>query len=313
MAALVRGNDSLCDLVEQAIFRADGALPNQLPNQAVEALSRSLKDRSDELRKNSIKAMEQIADPSAVPALTRQLEDTNVEIVMPVLQALEKIAHESVIWPLINALSSGFGEVRRSAATILGNLASPEKPLARELRREIYNSQVPSRLRVALETDPDVRVRRQAVIALGKIGSHSALPAILKAASDKDPQLRANAVSVLGTLGDRSEVPVVIRALNDGSTDVQTSAVEALGNLGDSSAVGELLKLLNPMEGQKLDYGQKQFNVKIIQALGKIGDNHAIPALQRAVTDNDSEISWAARTALSQINTPEAKKVLDSR
>ncbi|HMG95114.1 MAG TPA: HEAT repeat domain-containing protein, partial [Gemmatimonadaceae bacterium] len=55
---------------------------------------------------------------------------------------------------------------------------------------------------VGLLSNPDADLRKDAVEALGKIGTPTAVQAITKALTDRDPQVRKAAAEALGDIKD---------------------------------------------------------------------------------------------------------------
>jgi HEAT repeat protein len=78
----------------------------------------------------------------------------------------------------------------------------------------------------------DVRVRKQAVLALGHVGSAdpAAVPALIGAVKDREVEVRRAAVLALLNLGPqaREAVPVLTAAQKDVDTKVRSYAVKAL-------------------------------------------------------------------------------------
>jgi phycocyanobilin lyase alpha subunit len=118
-------------------------------------------------------------------------------------------------------------------------------------------------LMAALEDEDDrtnvggYPLRRNAARALGKLGNHRAVPALLGALACSDFYVREAAAQSLETLGDVSAVPRLIDLLNDripGTlpateppqlTQPFDAILEALGSLGDVRAVPPILPFLD--------------------------------------------------------------------
>jgi HEAT repeat protein/cyclophilin family peptidyl-prolyl cis-trans isomerase len=87
------------------------------------------------------------------------------------------------------------------------------------------------------------RIRRQAALAIGRVGLPEGVPPLAKLLADPDPQVRQTAAFALGLIGDSSARDPLIGALRDPSPLVKGSAAEALGLIGDRSsadAVGQM-------------------------------------------------------------------------
>jgi len=120
---------------------------------------------------------------------------------------------------------------------------SPEVPLpafadAAGVRLALTPAEVPN-LR-ALALDPDVNIRRRAILAIGRIGLAENAALLVGALSDPDEYTRGAAAFSLGLLAEKRAVPVLELALRDTSALVRGRAAEALGLIGDTTAAGAI-------------------------------------------------------------------------
>jgi HEAT repeat protein len=80
--------------------------------------------------------------------------------------------------------------------------------------------------------DPNAKVRKQAVTALGHVGTAdpAALPAVIEAVNDRDARVRAEAVLRLLNLGPaaRDAIPALEQACRDRDPTVRAYAARAL-------------------------------------------------------------------------------------
>jgi hypothetical protein len=142
----------------------------------------------------------------------------------------------------------------------------------------------------------DSSVKSLIAEALGKFGSKSAVPSLVKALDDSDEDVRISAIVSLGKLGDQSAVPKLFKLLNDKNEDIRYYAIHSLGNLQSTSSVPALILVLRDKEAF--------FRAAAAEALGKIGDKSAIGELEKAL--NDQEISDTVQEALIKLG--ETKK-----
>ena len=97
--------------------------------------------------------------------------------------------------------------------------------------------------------DPDVEVRRSAVLSLSRIGpgAEPATSALVEALKDTDVEVRGPAAVALGRIGPKAAgvVPGLIALLKDSDHDVRGAAALALARIGNpaASAVPALLEL----------------------------------------------------------------------
>jgi HEAT repeat protein/cyclophilin family peptidyl-prolyl cis-trans isomerase len=92
-------------------------------------------------------------------------------------------------------------------------------------------------------TDDDMRVRRRAALAIGRVGLSEGVAPLVAALADGEAEVRQMAAFALGLIGDRSARDPLMSALTDRSPLVQGSAAEALGLLGDAGAADALSAL----------------------------------------------------------------------
>jgi hypothetical protein len=112
-------------------------------------------------------------------------------------------------------LSSGSPDDRFSAARALGKAAPAARPRAIRLLRE------------ALQ-DADLRVVREAVNSLVRLGDRGAQPQLLELLNQSDPDLLAAVIGAVGTLGDARAV-AALRTFRDGSGGpLDTAAAQSL-------------------------------------------------------------------------------------
>ncbi|NCS48645.1 MAG: TIR domain-containing protein, partial [Microcystis aeruginosa BK11-02] len=149
----------------------------------------------------------------------------------------------------------------------------------------------------ALE-DSNKDVRRYAVEALGKIGSETAIPGLLKALEHSDYAVRRNAAFALGNIGSETAIPGLLKALEHSDYAVRRNAAFALGNIGSETAIPGLLKAL-----EDSDEGVRG---EAAVALGKIGSETAIPELLKALEHSNKDVRWKAAEALAKIGSETA-------
>ncbi len=193
-------------------------------------------------------------------------------------------------------LQSGDARQRSRAAFALGALgprAAPAVPLLASMMNE--------------EKDPELR--RQASLALSKIGSASitAIDELTAALSDEDAAVRMNAAVTLQRLGPEAKtaIPALLKAIHDPENQhyfgtyvvsVQEAAVLALGRIGDPDVVPDLIAALDAPSVDRLP-------IAIARAIEQIGPEakQAIPRLREMLSDEDLEVREAATRALVRL------------
>ena len=161
------------------------------------------------------------------------------------------------------------------------------------------------------KADPVQRRRIAIIKSLRRLGA-GALPALTRALSDPDVRMRRNAALALITLGGgylaealprldiREATPALIRATEDADADVRAWSAHALGEMGPGAApaIPPLVRLLSDKEEGPRNTG--------CLALGRIGPaaKEALPALREALQDPSRDVRGFARQAIKEIGRP---------
>src|SRR5262249_52315708 len=158
----------------------------------------------------------------------------------------------------------------------------------------------------ALEKDPDIVVRRNAAVGLGKIGpeARSAVPALIasiRGGGDSDPA----AIDALGAIGPaaKAAAPVLIveltRFVRCSSNPAHAAA--ALQKIGPD-AVPALVEALRPAAGEEA-YSLHRRRYLVANILGKMGPGarEAVPALRELLVEKDESLRTAVAQALKAI------------
>lgn len=172
-----------------------------------------------------------------------------------------------------------------------------------------------------LKQKQDLGKRYYAAWWLGKfrVKAEKAINALLEALEDGEDRspdggypLRRNAAKALGKLGDHRVVPALINCLDCDDYYVRESAAQALEMLGDTQAIPPLMKLLEEAiaEGELLSLAMETIADKphliqpyeaIIEALGTLAASEAIFLIQPFLRHSLPKIQYAAARAMYQL------------
>jgi hypothetical protein len=158
-----------------------------------------------------------------------------------------------------------------------------------------------------LASNPDERIRREAIRTLARIGSRGSLGVVMNAANDQSPAVRRTAVRVMGLFGDASAAPFLIDLINgqgmrgkEEDHSVTEAACLALGDLHDPAYVQPLADLLG--KGGFFKKGKPdEVRAAAAIALGTIGDPLAVPALEKTAKDQSIMVRTSAERALRRL------------
>ena len=240
-------------------------------------LTKVLRVKDNDARRNSVQALEAIGDVRAVEPLIKALKDSVNDVRQAAAKALETFGEVQAVDSLIKLLERPSS--RESAAQALGTIGDERaiEPLIMALR------------------DKNGKVSPNAAKALVQFGESVRKSLLSKL---EDEILSDSVAEILEKLGKPAVKPL-IQVLNDGSPKARNAAVEALGNIGDRDAVKPLIELLADKDNKL------RFNA--VEALGKIGDELAVKPLIALLRDKDRSVSLSAAEALasSWTNTDE--------
>ncbi len=168
---------------------------------------------------------------------------------------------------------------------------------------------------LAALTGSDPVARRRAAYGFGPLG-RAGIGGLVEAAGHGDAEVRARAVDALGDAGRAAgdAVPALGARLRDESTDVRALAADALGIAGQGvTAAGEAAagraagELTGPMGDQ--DAVVRRNAALSLARLGPAAAG-AVPALERALDEEDHYVRGYAVQALRRIATPRATGAL---
>jgi peptidyl-prolyl cis-trans isomerase B (cyclophilin B) len=161
-------------------------------------------------------------------------------------------------------------------------------------------------------------VRRWCAVALGEIGSPSALPLLYKSIKTGEAEIRALSAFAIGEIENRDRlakngmapdpqaIPEITKLLDDSSAAVRIRAIEALGKIGSEAEAAAIIKRAerfncdDPADSAAIKYS--------ITALGRLQSRKSFSLLlkwtemTKWTTDNSSDINrWRVLGALSKI------------
>ena len=134
----------------------------------------------------------------------------------------------------------------------------------------------------ALE-DPDPQVRREALLALGRIGTDEAIELLMWYMHEPDRQTRTVSAEALGASRSNEGTVPLVAALNDDDSHVRRAAADALGRRGDARASEILLRLL----GREKD---AEVLVSVASALSRVREFRAVRQMLAMALENPNRM-----------------------
>jgi len=258
------------------------------------------------------KVFDSISQPGMINRLVDEMMRNDPETNVQVRQILINIGTESVALALSHIISHPIRRIRQMSLKILAELGASSVKVFSEIlmddamferdedRHELPDAKwyvvrnsvfvlgllrdeeciVPLRFRVS---DRDVRVRREIISALEKIGGDEASDLLLALADDPVREIQERAVMTLGLIGTSDMVPLIVD-IAQRNPSLAVRIVAALAKLGGEEARSFLMKLLEDSDefAQLTSERVSKDNLRVatVRALGAIGDDTSIESVR---------------------------------
>lgn len=258
-------------------------------------------------------ALAQIGRPEVIDALVDNLTASDPDTVDSIRACLIALGSEEVAVSLSHIITYPSRHVRQGALRVLAELGKASlKVFSRLLmdddlfereggRHELPDARwwivrnsifvlgsikdpagIPSlRLRMS---DPDVRVRREIVCALEKIGGDDACDLLILMADDGDREIAGAATIAAGLTGSPDMAPLVVDIARRHAA-LAPRVITALGRLGGMQAREWLADLL--VSDDKLaelgrgEVSREELRIAIVRSLGHMGDSESLEQVRR--------------------------------
>jgi HEAT repeat protein len=150
----------------------------------------------------------------------------------------------------------------------------------------------------------DLRVRREALRALTRIGGNSVIAIIAKILQGNDSELRRQAMLCLGAIKNPATIPLLVQFLQIRDwrflrLEAKIDAIRALGEIGSAEVLPELMAIVNH---RCLFYRSRNdlLRATALSAMGEIGGLEAVHFLEIMGGASSPIIGKAAANALKQ-------------
>lgn len=217
----------------------------------IKNLIKKLSDKDPSVRKRNIEELSQ-GDERALFPLIKALSDESAGVQDAAMRSLIAIGGEVTAYMVLPLLRENT-YLRNTALIILTQLGKASVPLLYPLLK-----------------DKDDDVRKFAIDLMTDIRTGVDPAVIVPLLKDRNGNVRASAAKALGLLGYHQAIPALVDALNDEEW-VCFSVLEALGELKDDSSVEQIAALL-ALSSQVIRF-------EAIDTLGKLGSNKAADKL----------------------------------
>lgn len=157
-------------------------------------------------------------------------------------------------------------------------------------------------------------VIRNVVYVLGRIAHHGVERALDRALHHEDVRVRKEAVRALGNIESPTARAYLVSAFRDSDAGVRIQAAMTLAEKREDRAAQSLLGAIQAPEFQRRDLRERQ---AFYEALGRAGSDALAPKLEPLLTKGgmfgggDDDERYHAALALAWLGTPKALAVLD--
>jgi HEAT repeat protein len=222
------------------------------------------------------------------------LDDSEAAVRALAVDGLWEDERISTMERFIALLDDPAGEVRSAAALGLGRFAYRAE--LGELPVSEGSKVLNGLLRVAIDPDQPLEVRRRAVEGLGYFaGSAEAQAEVGRAYAHPEQLMRESAIAAMGRSMRPTWFPYIERELKSASPAMRYEAARAVGELGEDGR--QLLSALMPI----VEDEDSEIALAAIWALGQVGGSNAKRVLQRLVRSNNPARKQAAEDALEEL------------
>jgi HEAT repeat protein len=221
------------------------------------------RDNATNVQRAAADVLARINAAAAVQPLLRKLPASQPAVRLYACRALSSFPHPEVTQALVSRLQDfqEVPEVRQQAAQSLAQMCQRQfegktillQQLEQLQRDEAYplltrllvastlaalGQTTGHDLAMACATSTDPFMRGVAIITLGYIGDHQALPHLTDALANGNKALRLQAAEALGRLGNAKALPSLYKAMDDPSEAVRAAANQAISKIKTSGKNG---------------------------------------------------------------------------
>ena len=280
--------------------------------EAIAALSGAVRDIDRNVRRAVLDSLLSVRRPDAAPGLIAFLEDERSEHRRDAIGGLVDIHNReappgrrerTMDWLLRREQAFVLDPLRpvepRIVEALSGRLTDGEKDnreLAAEALGALRAAAAAAALAASASEDLEDDVRREAIRALGAIGTDEAGERLLSMV--EEPQLREHVVRALGRFAYRPSVTALLGVYDaDPESDVARDALEALARIGAEEARGTFYHELGSDDSRRREFAA--------EGIGRIGDPALVDGMIRDfLREENRRVQLAFCFALVRMGQP---------
>ena len=281
-------------------------------SEAISVLNEAVRDIDGNVRRAVLDSLLSVRRPDAAPGLIAFLEDERSENRRDAIGGLVDIHNReappgrrerAMDWLLRREQAFVLDPLRpvepRIVEALSGRLTDDEednRELAAEALGALRAATAVGALAAAASEDLEDDVRREAIRALGAIGTDEAGERLLSMV--EEPELREQVVRALGRFAYRPSVTALIGVYDaDPESDVARDALEALARIGAEEARGTFYHELGSDDARRREFAA--------EGIGRIGDPALVDGMIRDfLREEDRRVQLAFCFALVRMGQP---------
>ena len=226
-------------------------------------------EQPDGLSHEATLAILTASGPAAVHLTVEKMGSTDNLAIRKILSTLLVGLGASAVPSILKMLGDSRWYIVRNLAAILGDIGTRE--VVPELQKCLLH--------------PDVRVCKEAIRSLAKIGGSDAETAIIDVLRANDPLLFPQVIASLGGMKSRRALEKLLRIVCSDrlflrNLPLKMDALGAIAMIGDRQVVPILVKILASRH-ILVPSRWKQFKIAIANSLARLGDPRALPILKK--------------------------------
>jgi len=243
-----------------------------------------LKDGDANVRKACVRALQILGQKDEAGVRRVMPPDLPKEEVLAAWRQRDPAVAANIVTKVVETIKKD-GGARASGGDVLGGLPEQREESVAGLR--------------PLLSDKDEGTRTGAADALGKVGSPSAIPDLIRAMKNDTPPVRRIVIGAIALIAHPSGEAALTEAIHnrDDDNEARAQAATGLGKIASPTAIQTLIQALS-------DYDLK-LQVAAVAALARAG-KPAVGPLLATLKSSDPQLRFRAAQALGAMSTPEA-------
>jgi HEAT repeat protein len=284
---------------------------------AIGPLINAIQDVNDDVRSVAIDALAKIGDSRAVQPILNSLSDESWSVRVSAVEALEKLGDQSIVDKLLPYLNDDNILVKKAVIKFLNKFDRKPETITEKVNYFLTESSGDSSYNwdgliqlgdpavdelINILNKSDYEVKKNAMIALGKIKNPRAINPLIKELTLGSGDFVGYAYTALENIKIGVTEALIKELRTKTDTEIKNKAVviRLLCGLEDRQTINPLISEILIKELYRKEEISLEHTKEIIRLLGERGDKKAIVPLIRAAK-NDKSLIFSVKTALTSL------------